>query len=309
MGSGQLINGKWVQEKNVSDKKYNRQFREQIYNNKDAIYSAETNRYQLYTTFNSPWGHRAMIARKLKGLEDVIGLSIVDSVVPIKAPGWTFTNNPGCTLDTLNKAKYLHELYTKSDPEFTGRVTVPLLWDKKTKTIINNESADMVNMFNTEFNTFAKYPEVDLYPQKYLSEINAWDERILENINKGVYKCGLASTQNSYDYAYNKLFTTLDEIDSILAKQYYLITNKPVATDWNLFVTLIRFDMVYYSLFRCNKKTISSYPSISAYMHRLYNYPGIIDTINFTHIKRGYLLYLKFPIKQDIVPLGPDLPF
>ena len=309
MGVGQLVKGKWLEEKKVKDKKHNRQFREKIYDDKHAVYPAKSNRYHLYTTFGNPWSHRVMIALKLKGLEEAIGLSVVDPVVSAKAQGWTFTDYLGCTSDPVMQATYLHELYTRSDDQFTGRVSVPMLWDKKSNTVVNNESADMMRMLNSEFNQLAVYPGIDLYPFEHRAAIDHWNDRILQDINNCVYWCGLAQTQADYAEAYHRLFITLDEIDSILVNRHYLIADRPLETDWKLFSILIRFDAVYYILFRCNKRKISAYSGISDYMHRLYHYPGIAETVDFTHIKRSYFLGEKFLINPSIVSMGPERPF
>lgn len=218
--------------------------------------------------------------------------------------GWTFSNYPESIPDTINNFKYLHQVYTAAKHDYTGRVTVPVLWDKKTKTIVNNESAEIIRMFNSEFNAYGDVSK-DFYPEKLRAEIDAINEIIYEKINNGVYLCGFATTQVAYETAFNALFIELDKLEERLAKQKYLIDNVITEADWRLFTTLIRFDAVYYSHFKCNLRRIIDYPNLFRYMQKLYQIPGIAATVNFDHIKTHYYKSHKQINPTGIVPKGP----
>ena len=268
-------------------------------------FKAEPGRYHLYTSQSCPWAHRTVIYRKLKGLEDMIGLSIAKS--PMAEEGWEFVDEEGLIPDTANGARWMHELYTKSVPDYSGRVTVPVLWDKVRGTIVNNESSEIIRMFDAAFvEAGASGPE--LYPEEGRDAIDALNERIYETVNNGVYRCGFATTQAAYDEAIDPLFETLDMLEERLATRRYLLGEKITEADWRLFTTLARFDAAYVVNFKCNRRRIVDYPNLWGYTRDLYQQPGIAQTMRIDHIKAGY-----FGIKRvnptGIVPIGPELDF
>ena len=270
----------------------------------EAGFTAEVDRYHLYVALICPWASRTLIARKLKGLEDVISLSIVEPM--ISDQGWRFGDYPGSTADTVNGATYLHEIYTKADPHFTGRATVPVLWDKQRGTIVNNESADILRMFNSGFGRLAN-SDFDLYPADLSAEIDALNDRIYPRLNNGVYRAGFATTQVAYEEAFVDVFAMLDELEGRLAdSQTFIHGERFTETDVRLFVTLVRFDAAYHGLFKCNLRRISDYPGLTGYLKRVLTVPGIRDTVSIDHIKRGYYS-MKALNPHRIVPLGPDL--
>lgn len=269
-----------------------------------AGFVAEAGRYHLYVALICPWASRTLIGRKLKGLEDVISLSIVEPA--ISDEGWRFGDYPGATADTVNGATYLHQIYTKADPHFTGRATVPVLWDKTLGTIVNNESADILRMLNSGFGDLAT-SELDLYPADLATEIDALNDRIYPRLNNGVYRAGFATTQIAYEEAFAEVFDMLDELEVRLADgRPFLHGDRFTETDVRLFVTLIRFDAAYHGLFKCNLRRIADYPGLSGYLKRVLALPGIPETVSIDHIKRGYYS-MKSLNPQRIVPLGPDL--
>lgn len=269
-----------------------------------AGFAAEAGRYHLYVALICPWASRTLIGRKLKGLDKAISLSIVEPA--ISGEGWRFGDYPGATADTVNGATYLHQIYTKADPHFTGRATVPVLWDKKLGTIVNNESADILRMLNSGFGELAK-PDIDLYPADLAAEIDALNDRIYPRLNNGVYRAGFATTQVAYEEAFADVFDMLDELEARLADgRPFLHGDRFTETDVRLFVTLIRFDAAYHGLFKCNLRRIADYPGLSAYLKRILALPGIRETVSIDHIKRGYYS-MKSLNPQQIVPLGPDL--
>lgn len=268
-------------------------------------FKAEAGRYHLYVALICPWACRTLMARKLKGLEDVVSISIVDPNMSDK--GWRFGDYPGAIRDSVNNAEYMYELYVKADPVFTGRATVPVLWDKKTGTIINNESADILRIFNTGFGDLADR-SVDLYPEALRAEIDTLNEWIYPNFNNGVYRAGFATTQVAYDEAFGNVFRTLDALEARLANGGPFLTGEHFTeADIRLFVTLIRFDAAYHGLFKCNLRRLADYKALSAYLYRVYGLAGIADTVSIDHIKRGYYS-IKSLNPGGIVPLGPDLP-
>ncbi len=270
----------------------------------EAGFAAESGRYHLYIALICPWASRALIGRKLKGLEAAISLSIVEPAITDE--GWRFGDYPGATVDSVNGAAYLHQVYTKADPHFTGRATVPVLWDKKRGTIVNNESADILRMFNSGFGSLAS-SDHDLYPADLAAEIDALNDRIYPRLNNGVYRAGFATTQTAYDEAFADVFGMLDELEARLADgRPYLHGDRFTETDVRLFVTLIRFDAAYHGLFKCNLRRISDYPGLGGYLKRVLAYPGIRETVSIDHIKHGYYS-MKALNPQRIVPLGPDL--
>jgi putative glutathione S-transferase len=259
-------------------------------------FKAEPGRYHLYVALICPWASRTLMARKLKRLDDVIGVSVVEP--ELSDQGWRFGSK-----DSLTGATYLHELYTRADGRFTGRATVPVLWDKATGTIVNNESAEIVRIFNDGFGGLAD-TSVDLYPETLRSEIDSWNARIYPALNNGVYRAGFATTQVAYEEAFHDVFAMLDTLEAHLAARDYLVGNRPTEADIRLFVTLVRFDVAYHGLFKCNLKRIADYPALSAYAARIVDIPGIRETVSIAHIKRGYYS-IKALNPSGIVPLGP----
>jgi putative glutathione S-transferase len=267
-------------------------------------FAPEAGRYHLYVSYACPWAHRALIFRKLKGLEDAISLSVVDPLM--LENGWEFGDSPGCSRDPLHGAKYLHELYTRADAAYTGRVTVPVLWDRREDTIVNNESAEIIRMFNSEFDAIGD-ASVDFYPEALRAEIDAVNEYVYPRINDGVYRCGFATTQEAYAEAFHSLFEALDELDARLGRQRYLAGDRITEADWRAFTTLVRFDPVYVGHFKCNRQRIADYENLSGYLRELYQVPGIAETVNLTHIKRHYYESHRTINPTGVVPLGPEL--
>lgn len=261
-------------------------------------YPAVTGRYRLLVGLGCPWAHRTLIVRALKGLEKAISVSIV-SPSP-EAGGWVFEQpEAGC--------RTVKELYELAQPEYTGRCTVPVLWDTQQKAIVNNESAEIIVILNNAFNSFARRPDYDLYPADLQQEIEGWNEKIYSAVNNGVYRCGFAQTQAAYESACEALFTTLDEIDRALATRRYLCGDAVTLADVRLFTTLFRFDVVYYSLFKCNRRRIQDYPHLSGYLRDLYQLPGIAATCNLEAVKRDYYGNL-FPLNPGgLIPIGPEI--
>ena len=271
-----------------------------------AGFAAEPGRYHLYISHACPWAHRTMIFRKLKGLEDEISVSVVHPLMPDES--WVFGEYPGATEDSINHAHYLYENYLKADPGFQGLVTVPVLWDKKQQTIVNNESSEIIRMLNSAFDEFADH-DVDFYPQALREQIDEINEPIYQNVNNGVYRCGFASSQGAYDKAYDRLFATMDELESRLSKQRYLVGEQITEADWRLFTTLVRFDAVYYNHFKTNKKRLIDYPNLWDYTRELYQVPGVDETVNMDHIKYHYFGSHRSINPTGIVPKGPEIDF
>ena len=306
---GFFVEGVWNADdtKRTQDGRYQRHvssFRDRVTRDGSSGFKAEPGRYHLYVSHNCPWAQRTAIFRELKQLQDVISLSVVDPVM--REEGWVFSDGPGCTPDTVNGKDKLGDIYLAAKPDFTGRVTVPVLWDKKEGTIVNNESTEIIRMMNDAFADLARDTE-DLYPEALRKEIDSINEPIFEHVNSGVYKCGFASTQEAYEEAFAALFATLDDVEVRLGRQRYLAGQRPTEADWRLFTTLIRFDPVYYGLFKCNRQHISDYPSLSNYTRDLYQIPGVASTVDFEHIKRGYWHGMKRLNPTGIVPKGPNL--
>jgi putative glutathione S-transferase len=271
----------------------------------EAGFAAEAGRYHLYVGLICPWASRTLMARKLKGLDDVVSVSVVEPA--LGKEGWRFGEYPGATRDTVNGAAYLHELYTKADPHYTGRATIPVLWDKQRHAIVNNESADIVRMFNSGFGPLARNP-VDLYPRPLRAEIDGLNARLYTQLNNGVYRAGFATTQVAYEEAFWSVFAMLDELEERLGKGGPRLFGQHLTeSDIRLFVTLIRFDAAYHGLFKTNLRRIADYPRLSAYLLDMLAVPGIRETVNIDHIKRGYYS-IKALNPAGIVPLGPDLP-
>lgn len=269
-------------------------------------FKAEPNRYHLYVSMACPWANRTLIMRKLKNLEDMISVSVVN---PLMAEnGWTFEPAVGVIPDPVINATYLHELYTHVDPNYSGRVTVPMLYDLKQNKIVNNESSEIMRMLNTAFyGVGAK--EGDYYPKELQEEIDAANELVYHNVNNGVYKAGFATNEGVYQEEVGRLFKTLDQLEARLENQRYLVGDQITEADWRLFTTLIRFDSVYYSHFKCNIRQIRDYKNLWRYTRELYNWPGIAETVNFKHIKEHYYRSHKNINPTGIVPVGPILDF
>lgn len=265
-------------------------------------FKAEPNRYHLYVSLACPWAHRTLIFRHLKKLEKIITVSIVDWFMGEN--GWTFLERDGATGDPINNTDYLWQVYVKANPNYTGRVTVPILWDKQEKTIVSNESADIIRIFNNAFNALGD-EECNFYPSPLQQDIDAINKKIYTTINNGVYKCGFATTQEAYDNAFEALFSTLDELNIRLANQPYLIGKTLTEADWRLFTTLLRFDPVYVGHFKCNLRRIADYPNLSNYLRSLYQMPDIAETVNFRHIKNHYYVSHTTINPTGIVPNGP----
>lgn len=268
-------------------------------------FKAEAGRYHLYVALICPWASRTLMARRLKGLENVISLSIVEPTLTDQ--GWRFGSFPGATEDALFGATYMHQVYTRAEPHVSGRATVPVLWDKATNTIVSNESADILRMFDSGFGALATGPA--LYPTDLATEIDALNDVIYPSLNNGVYRAGFATTQAAYDEAFHDVFTMLDSLEARLADgRPWLHGDRFTETDIRLFVTLVRFDAAYHGLFKCNLRRIADYPHLQAHMLRMLALPGIKETVNLDHIKRGYYS-IKALNPGGIVPLGPDLPW
>lgn len=281
-------------------------FRNWVTASGESGYLAEPDRYHLYVSLACPWAHRTVIFRKLKKLNDVIFLSLVDPIRDHR--GWRFTGSEGEFPDEINGFSFLSEAYLKSDPSFDGRVTVAALWDKKTQRIVNNESSEIIRMLNTEFNAFTE-STMDYYPEELRVEIDEINAFVYANINNGVYRTGFATTQTAYEKAFTTLFLALDNLEERLSGQSYLLGNQITEADWRLFTTLVRFDPVYYGHFKCNQKRLVDYPHLWRYTRNLYQVPGVADTVNMDHIKRHYYETHASLNPTGIVPKGPEIDF
>jgi len=307
-----LVNGKWSAEWHpvqATDQQggFVRQtshFRHWISADGSSAFAAEPDRYHLYVALICPWASRTLLARSLKGLDKVISVSVVEP--QLGAQGWRFGDYPGADRDWLNKAEYLHELYTRADADFTGRATVPVLWDKKTQTIVNNESADILRMLNSGFGALAD-DRIDLYPEDLRAEIDALNESIYPRLNNGVYRAGFATTQVSYQQAFNDVFSQLDELELRLQDgRTFLLGERLTEADIRLFVTLVRFDAAYHGLFKCNLRRLRDYPLLDRYLKSMLSVSGVRQTVNIDHIKQGYYS-IKALNPNGIVPVGPDM--
>ena len=264
-----------------------------------AGFKAESGRYHLYVSYACPWAHRTLIFRALKGLEAHIGVTVVDPVM--LENGWEVE-------DPLHDFEFLYQLYLHADPSYEGRVTVPVLWDKQRSTIVSNESADILRMFNRAFAHLSSSDD-DYYPEALREDIDAVNERVYEAINNGVYRAGFATSQGAYESAFADVFEALDWVEQTLSTQRYLAGSQLTEADWRLFTTLIRFDAVYFGHFKCNLRALASYPAISAYVRELYQVPGVADTVHFDHIKTHYYASHRTINPTGVVPLGPELDF
>jgi putative glutathione S-transferase len=272
-----------------------------------AGFRAEPGRYHLYVCHACPWAHRTMILRALKGLEDAISVSVVHWYMAEN--GWTFAPGDGIVPDPIHDAEYLHQVYKAAADDYTGRVSVPVLWDRATGTIVNNESAEIVRMFNDAFNAFADHPERDYYPAALRDEIDAVNASVFETVNNGVYRAGFARSQEAYAKAVGELFETLDWIEERLSRQRWLVGDRQTEADWRLFTTLLRFDPVYHGHFKCNIRRLVDHPHLWAYTRELYQTPEIRGTIDHDHIKRHYYASHESINPTRIVPAGPAIDF
>ncbi len=313
---GLLVEGKW-QDKWYDTKATGGRFRRQDSRFRNWVtpdgapgptgeggFAAEPGRYHLYVSLACPWAHRTLIFRKLKGLEDMITVSVVHWLM--REEGWTFAEGPGVIPDDVNHARLLHEVYTAADPHYTGRVTVPVLWDRKRETIVSNESAEIIRMMNSAFDGVGAR-EGDYYPAALREEIDTLNARIYDTVNNGVYKAGFATTQEAYEEAVAPLFETLDWLDSRLSRRRYLTGDAVTEADWRLFTTLVRFDAVYVGHFKCNLRRIADYPHLGPYLRELYQWPGIAETVNLAHIKNHYYASHATINPTGVVPVGPAL--
>ena len=274
-------------------------------------FAADSGRYHLYVSLACPWAHRTLIFRELKNLSAHISVSVV--ATDMLEQGWTFDTGNGSSGDALYQSQYLHQIYTRHDATYSGRVTVPVLWDKQTASIVSNESSEIIRMFNSAFNGLTGNA-LDFYPSALQQQIDAINERVYHSVNNGVYKAGFATSQEKYQQAFDQLFTTLDWLEQRLTAQRWLVTDDNgtshlTEADWRLFTTLIRFDAVYVGHFKCNLKRIADYPALSGFVRDLYQYPGIAETVNMEHIKRHYYFSHKNINPTGIIPAGPQLDF
>lgn len=315
---GLLVNGKWQDQwydTDASGGRFQREesgFRDWITKDGSAGpsgsggFKAEPNRYHLYVSLACPWAHRTMIYRKLKGLEDMISISAVHPFM--REHGWTFAEGTGVISDPIFNADYMHQIYTAAKSDYTGRVTVPVLWDKKTNTIVSNESSEIIRMFNSAFDDVGALP-VDFLPSELVDEIDELNAFIYPKVNNGVYRSGFATTQEAYEEAVTELFEALDTLEKRLADKRYLTGNTITEADWRLFTTLVRFDPVYVGHFKCNIRRIVDYPNLWGYVRDLYQVPGIAETVNMDHIKTHYYASHDTINPTEIVPVGPAIDF
>ena len=316
---GQLVGGKWSTEWYDTKKTRGRFERAQAgYRNwitpdgsagpsGEGGFAAEAGRYHLYVSYACPWAHRTLIFRALKNLEPLISVSVTDAKMPDDT-GWSFTGTSGSTGDTVNHQDYLWQIYALADSGYTGRVTVPVLWDKQRKAIVNNESAEIIRMLNSAFNGLTGN-EDDYYPEALRGQIDAINQRVYDTVNNGVYKAGFASTQSAYEEAFKALFDSLDWLEGLLGETPYLAGDAITEADWRLFTTLVRFDAVYVGHFKCNRQRIADYPNLSHYLKALYEVPGIKETVHMDHIKTHYYWSHVTINPHRIIPVGPELEF
>lgn len=269
-------------------------------------FKAEPGRYHLYVSLACPWAHRTLIFRKLKRLEDVISVSVVHPFMG--KDGWTFLAEDGATGDTLYGLDFLHQVYTRADPAYSGRVTVPVLWDRREQTIVSNESSEIIRMLNSAFDAWGD-ASVDLYPEALRGDIDDINTFVYPSINNGVYRCGFATTQAAYEEAFAELFAALDRVEAMLGERRYLAGDRLTEADWRLFTTLVRFDPVYVGHFKCNLRRIADYPNLSNYLRELYQVPGVAETVNLDHIKQHYYRSHTTINPTQVVPVGPALDY
>ena len=272
----------------------------------DNGFAAAAGRYHLYVSLACPWAHRTLIVRALKGLEPLIDVSVVSPLM--LENGWTFNRDEGSSGDLVGNADFHHQIYTRAAPNYTGRVTVPVLWDRERNTIVSNESADIIRMLNSAFDALTGNT-VDLYPTALHSAINAWNKRIYPAVNNGVYRAGFATTQDAYEEAYRALFNELDHLDAQLADQRFLTGERLTEADIRLFTTLIRFDAVYHGHFKCNRQRLEDYRHLPGYIRDIYQQPGVAETVDFHHIKTHYYASHRNINPTGIVPAGPEIDY
>jgi putative glutathione S-transferase len=307
---GLLVEGKWVNQwydTKSSGGRFIRQdsaFRDWIRADGSTRHRPESGRYHLYVSLACPWAHRTLIFRKLKKLEGAISVNVVEPYM--REHGWVFGITPGATPDQLFGSRFLYQIYQRAKPDYTGRVTVPVLWDRELGTIVSNESSEIIRMLNSEFGAIG-YASLDFYPAELRDEIDAMNEFVYPRINNGVYRCGFATTQEAYQEAFGVLFSALDALEDRLSTQRYLVGDRISEADWRLFTTLVRFDPVYVGHFKCNLRRIADYPNLSGYLRELYQEPGISETVNMMHIKHHYYGSHATINPTGVVPVGPEL--
>src|SRR5215469_5541527 len=312
---GVLIDGQWREEELPQETAQSGEFRrvDIVFRNRitadgSSGFKAEAGRYHLYVAHGCPWAHRTLIYCALKKLENAI--TVAYAIPGLRQQGWTFENDPAfpdCTPDIVNGFRYLHQAYTASDPHYTGKVTVPTLWDRRTKRVVSNESSEIIRMLNGEFKGIAG-DDVDFYPPTLRGEIDRINELVYANVNNGVYRCGFARSQAAYEAAYDALFATLDELEARLGRQRYLAGRQITEADWRLFPTLVRFDVAYFSLFKCNKKRIADYQNLSNYMRELYSMPGVAATVKPRQYIAGYWSIQRLN-PTGIIPKGTPVDY
>ncbi|PYB84178.1 MULTISPECIES: glutathione S-transferase family protein [Pseudomonas] len=297
---GLLIDGHWHDQWYQTSQ--DGAFKRENAQRRNQLPAAEAGRYHLYVSLACPWAHRTLIFRAIKGLEPLIGVSVVSWLMG--EHGWTFDQQQGSSGDHLDALQYLHQRYTQDDPHYTGRVTVPVLWDKQEKRIVNNESAEIIRIFNSAFNELTGNT-LDLYPEPLRATIDALNERIYPAVNNGVYRAGFATSQEAYEAAFDDVFNELDHLEALLGRQRYLAGEYLTEADVRLFTTLVRFDAVYHGHFKCNLRRLSDYPNLSNWLRELYQWPGVADTVNMEHIQKHYYMSHKTINPNGIVPKGP----
>jgi putative glutathione S-transferase len=310
-----LVDGQWRDEDPPTEigkagnfQRVDSVFRDRITADGSSGFPAEAGRYHLYVAYTCPWAHRTQIFLALKKLKSAISLAI--AVPGLRQEGWTYEDNPAfpdCPADRVNGFHYLHQAYTASNAHYTGKVTVPTLWDKKTRRIVNNESSEIIRMLNSEFAGIGADP-TDYYPKPLRAEIDRINDMIYNNVNNGVYRCGFARSQAAYDEAYDALFATLDEIEARLGRQRYLVGNQITEADWRLFPTLVRFDVAYFSLFKCNRNRIADFPNLLNYVRELYAVPGVAETVKPRYYVMGYYSVTRVN-PTGIIPKGTPVDF
>jgi putative glutathione S-transferase len=311
---GLLVEGQWYDrwyDTEASGGRFERSesvFRNWITSDGSSGFKAESGRYHLYVSLACPWAHRTLIFRKLKRLESHVSLSVVDWLMGEN--GWVFSDRRGAIPDSVNNAQFLYQVYAKARPSYSGRVTVPVLWDRERGTIVNNESSEIIRMFNTAFNRLPGVnADLDLNPDLLCVHIDHINAIVYDNVNNGVYKAGFATTQNAYEDAVKALFQTLDDLEWRLSRQRYLVGDRLTEADWRLFTTLVRFDAVYVGHFKCNIRRLIDYPNLWAYTRELYQVPGVAETVNMAHIKGHYFESHRMINPSGIVPAGPAIDF
>ncbi|MFE4108057.1 glutathione S-transferase family protein [Almyronema epifaneia] len=311
MALGMLIEGQWQKKRDQEDKdgrflRPSTTFRDWITADGASGYPAVAGRYHLYVSYACPWAHRTLLMRSLKGLESAISLSVVDPYMGEE--GWAFSNRPECLPDNVNHTHYLRDVYLKAEPKFTGRVTVPVLWDKQTSRIVNNESREIIRMLDTAFGQIAAH-DTNFYPEDLQRQVDETIDQIYEPINNGVYRAGFATQQSAYESAFSELFEALNHWEAVLSQQRYLCGDRLTEADFCLFTTLLRFDAVYYSHFKCNLQRIVDYANLWNYLKDLYQHPGVKETCNLSHIKEHYYRSHPNVNPTGIVPVGPMIDF